>query len=183
MALGMTAFYEVLETEIRGVNGTVFSFAGLASHTVESIKSFEGCDLCCRRGPDCLKKSWDILAADHPAVSGSEVGFVQPELDTDETYKRFVVNKPDYCETVEMNYCDNPWFNEVLRSACTAWKTAPDDYDTIWGGKCRVGGGRHYAKEMDAATRDGRRRRLCPTTRRSSQVHVVFDPGGTTRWW
>ncbi len=41
-ALGLGAFYEILETEIRGKNGTEFSFAGLLSHTVESVKSFEG---------------------------------------------------------------------------------------------------------------------------------------------
>ena len=67
--------------------------ASLASHTVESIKSFEGCDLCWVEDPDCLKKSWDILL---PTIrrTGSEVWVsFNPELDTDETYKRFVVNK------------------------------------------------------------------------------------------
>jgi len=44
-SLGLGAFYEVLESEIRGLNGSSFSFAGLATNTVESIKSFEGCDV------------------------------------------------------------------------------------------------------------------------------------------
>ena len=44
-ALGLGAFYEVLEAEIRGLNGSTFSFTGLATNTVESIKSFEGCDI------------------------------------------------------------------------------------------------------------------------------------------
>src|ERR1700741_2660963 len=38
--LGLGHCYEVLQTEIRGKNGSVFVFAGLASHTIESIKSF-----------------------------------------------------------------------------------------------------------------------------------------------
>ena len=42
--LGLGGFYEVLETEIKGRNGTRFVFAGLAHHTVESIKSYEGLD-------------------------------------------------------------------------------------------------------------------------------------------
>lgn len=178
VALGMTAFYEVLETEIRGVNGTVFSFAGLASHTVESIKSFEGCDLCwVEEAQTVSKKSWDILL---PTIrrTGSEVWVsFNPELDTDETYKRFVVNKPDYCETVEMNYCDNPWFNEVLeQERLHCLKTAPDDYDTIWGGKCRAAVvGAIYAKEMDAATRDGRVAFVPHDPK--LKVHVVFDLG------
>ena len=44
-AVGLGAFYDPLETEIRGKNGTTFLFAGLAQHTVESIKSFEGADI------------------------------------------------------------------------------------------------------------------------------------------
>lgn len=40
--LGMDHFYEVLDTEIRGLNGTVFVFSGLSDQTAESIKSYEG---------------------------------------------------------------------------------------------------------------------------------------------
>lgn len=43
--LGLQGFYEVLDTEIRGANGTLIVFSGLQSHTVDSIKSFEGVDL------------------------------------------------------------------------------------------------------------------------------------------
>ena len=43
--LGLTAFYEVLDNEIRGLNGSLFLFSGLQSHTVDSIKSFEGVDI------------------------------------------------------------------------------------------------------------------------------------------
>src|SRR5574343_99827 len=61
-ALGLGGFYEVLETEIRGKNGTQFYFAGLASHTVESIKSFEGAQrVWVEEGQTVSKKSWDIL--------------------------------------------------------------------------------------------------------------------------
>jgi phage terminase large subunit len=41
-ALGLESFYEVLETMIRGRNGTEFLFAGLSTQTIESIKSYEG---------------------------------------------------------------------------------------------------------------------------------------------
>ncbi len=40
--LGLASFYEVLKTEIRGKNGTLFRFAGLSAQTRDSIKSFEG---------------------------------------------------------------------------------------------------------------------------------------------
>ena len=45
-ALNLGYFYTVTETAIKGLNGSEFYFAGLAQHTVESIKSFESCDRC-----------------------------------------------------------------------------------------------------------------------------------------
>ena len=45
-ALGLGTHFDVLENEIRGKNGSLFLFAGLSQHTVESIKSFEGVDIC-----------------------------------------------------------------------------------------------------------------------------------------
>lgn len=44
-ALGLGGFYDVLDTEIRGANGTLILFAGLQSHTVDSIKSYEAIDI------------------------------------------------------------------------------------------------------------------------------------------
>ena len=45
VALGLEAEFDVLETEIRGYNGSLILFSGLQSHTVDSIKSFEGVDI------------------------------------------------------------------------------------------------------------------------------------------
>lgn len=177
-ALGLGSFYEILETEIRGRNGSTFSFSGLASHTVESIKSFEGADICwVEEAQSVSKRSWDILT---PTIrkNGSEIWVsFNPELDTDETYKRFVVNKPDNCTTVEMNYSDNPWFNDVLeQERLTCLKFAPDDYDTIWRGRCRSAVvGAIYAKEMECAQREGRITHVPYDPK--LKVHVVFDLG------
>ena len=60
--MGMGDFYEVIENAIRGKNGTEFAFAGLASHTVESIKSFEGVDIVwIEEAQVVTKRSWDVL--------------------------------------------------------------------------------------------------------------------------
>src|SRR5689334_14060756 len=40
VTLGLDSFYEVLDTEIRGINGTSFIFAGLRQQDVGKIKSF-----------------------------------------------------------------------------------------------------------------------------------------------
>lgn len=176
--LNLSSFYTVLDTEIRGANGTTFSFSGLSQHTVDSIKSFEGADICwVEEGQSVSKKSWDVLT---PTIRrpGSEIWItMNPELDTDETYKRFIVNKPDHCVAVEVNWHDNPFFNEVLeqeRQHCMA--SSPDDYATIWEGKCRSAVvGAIYAKEIDTAQREGRVAHLPYDPK--LKVHTVWDLG------
>lgn len=177
-ALGLGGFYDVLDSEIRGRNGSLFTFAGLATHTVESIKSFEGLDRAwVEEAQTVSKRSWDILI---PTIRkpGSEIWVsFNPELDTDETYVRFVVNPPPDSVVVQVNYSDNPWFPKVLeqeRLHCKA--TNPEDYDTIWEGRCRTAViGAIYAKEIDSAIREGR---ICnvPYDPRL-KVHTIWDLG------
>jgi phage terminase large subunit len=91
-ALGLGPLYEVLESEIRSRSGSSFSFTGLATNTVESIKSFEGCDIVwVEEAQTVSKKSWDILI---PTIRkpNSEIWVsFNPNIDTDDTYTRFVV--------------------------------------------------------------------------------------------
>ena len=71
--LGLESFYEVLDNEIRGLNGSLFLFSGLQSHTVDSIKSFEGVDIVwVEEAHGVSKKSWDVLT---PTIrkAGSEI--------------------------------------------------------------------------------------------------------------
>ncbi|TEA78649.1 PBSX family phage terminase large subunit [Allopusillimonas ginsengisoli] len=176
--LGLTSFYEVLETEIRGINGTEFSFAGLSKQTVDSIKSFEGVDIVwVEEGQSVSKKSWDVLI---PTIrkAGSEIWIsLNPELETDETYQRFIANPPPNSCVVQVNYHDNPWFSEELeaeRIHCQL--TAPKDYDNIWLGKCKpaVSGAIYY--DEVAAAEEGQRITNVPYDP-MLKVHVVFDLG------
>lgn len=177
-ALGLGSFYDSLETEIRGANGTVIAFAGLASHTVESVKSYEGFDrVWIEEAQTVSKKSLDILT---PTIRkpGSEIWLTfNPELDTDEVWKRFIENTPPNCISQQVNYSDNPWFPQVLedeRLHCKA--TAPDDYETIWEGKCRAAvSGAIYASEVQQAILD-ERIRVIPYDPRL-KVHSVWDLG------
>ena len=177
-SMNLTGFYTVLETEIRGKNGTTFTFSGLAQHTVDSIKSFEGADICwVEEAQTVSKRSWDVLTPtirrDHSEIWVS----FNPELDSDETYKRFVVNKPPNCVAVEVNYNQNPWFNEVLeQERLHCLQSAPDDYPTIWEGKCRSAVvGAIYAKEIDTAQRE---QRICLLPYDPKlKVHTCWDLG------
>lgn len=157
--LGLGQFYEPLETEIRGKNGTLFLFSGLSQQTAESIKSFEGCDLCwCEEAQVISKRSWDILT---PTIrkDDSEIWLsLNPDLETDETYQRFVANPPTGAVVVQMNWRDNPWFPEVLeKERQDTLRRDPDNYANIWEGvPRRVSVGAIYRHEIERLYEDKR---------------------------
>ncbi len=99
-----------------GANGTEFTFAGIRQSSVGDIKSYEGCDICWVEEAQLVTKhSWEILI---PTIrkNGSEIWIsFNPELETDETYKRFVQAPPTDSTVVKINWRDNPWFPDVLK--------------------------------------------------------------------
>jgi phage terminase large subunit len=177
-AMGYGHFFEVLDNEIRGKNGSLFLFAGLASHTVDSIKSFEGVDrVWIEEGHGVSKKSWDTLI---PTIRkpGSEIWVtLNPDMDTDDTYQRFIAAPSDDTWLCEINWRDNPWFPDVLdQERLKAQRTDPESYEHIWEGKPRrVAEGAIYRHEIDALFTDGR---VMPVTYDPLlPVHTVWDLG------
>ncbi len=158
--MGLGSFFTITETAIRGLNGSEFVFAGLSNLTAESIKSYEGVDRCwVEEAHKVRQRSWDILI---PTIRkpGSEIWIsLNPELETDETYQRFVVSPPATAKTVEINWRDNPWFPAVLEEERQEFlrrvkdgKRRKDDYDNIWEGKCRASVyGAIFANELGIA--------------------------------
>lgn len=176
--LGMDHFYEVLDTEIRGLNGTVFVFSGLSDQTAESIKSYEGVTKAwCEEAQSISKKSWRMLIPTIRAEGSEILVTFNPELDTDETYQRFIVNTPPDAWLCELNWRDNPWFPEVLEQERLHCKeTEPDEYDNIWEGKCRPAvEGAIYAREIAEALSDQRIVRVPYDPR--LKVHTIWDLG------
>ena len=157
-ALGLGAFYEVLQTEIRGKNGSLFIFSGLSDQTAESLKSFEGVDVCwCEEAQAITKRSWEILI---PTIrkDASEIWVsFNPQLESDETYRRFVAEPQPNCVSIEMNHADNARFPQVLelerQHALTSMRT--EDYEHIWEGKCKpaVEGAIYFDQMSQAAPR------------------------------
>ncbi len=176
--LKLGQFYEVLNTEIRGKNGTEIIFAGLSSNTIESIKSYEGMDyVWVEEAQSVQKRSWKILI---PTIrkEGSEIWLTfNPELETDYTYEYFVTHAPPDCKIVTMNYNDNPWFSEVLNKERLHCKlTNPKGYDNIWLGKCKpaVSGAIYYDEVASAEINN----QICNIPYDSMlKVHIVFDLG------
>jgi len=176
--LDLGKFYEVTETQIRGANGTLINFAGLAQQSVESIKSFEGVDIVwVEEAQTVSKRSWSILI---PTIRkpGSEIWLTfNPDLDTDDTYTRFVENTPPNSEIVKINYDDNPWLSDEMEQERLHCKeTEPDDYPNIWEGMCKAAvDGAIFAKEITESQEKGR---ICNVPYDSLlKVHIVFDLG------
>ncbi len=176
--LGLHGFYEVLDSEIRGANGSLFLFSGLQSHTVDSIKSFEGVDIVwVEEAHGVSKKSWDVLI---PTIrkEGSEIWLtLNPDMDTDETYTRFIARRSPDTWVCEINWRDNPWFPSVLDQERKKAKALdPESYDHIWEGKPRrVAEGAIYRHEIDALYSE---ERVCPVPYDPGlPVHTVWDLG------
>jgi phage terminase large subunit len=177
-AMGFGKIYKVTEDAITAPNGTVFNFTGLAYHTVESIKSYEGVDVVwIEEGQTVTKRSWDILIPTIRA-KGSEIWVsFNPDLDTDETYQRFVVEPPESARVVKINWSDNPWFPEELElERLDCYRRRPQDYANIWEGECRSAvEGAIYANEIRDAVEHGRVTNVPYDP--GLKVHVVFDLG------
>lgn len=156
--LGLDAFYEVQQTRIIGRNGTEFLFAGLR-HNISSLKSFEGVDVCwVEEAQTVSSTSWDVLI---PTIrkDGSEMWITfNPSLDTDPTYRRFVVSPPVGAIVRKINWPDNPWLPQVLRDEMEDLKTRdPDAYLNVWEGHCKAQlEGAVYATELRSATEQNR---------------------------
>lgn len=157
-SMGLSDFYEIQNNAIRGRNGTEFTFAGLR-HNINSLKSVEGTDICwVEEAQTVSKASWQTLI---PTIRkpGSEIWIsFNPELDTDETYTRFVKNPPPDAVVRRINHSDNPWFPDVLRQEMETLRERDHDaYLTVWEGHTRqVLDGAIFASEIRAATRDKR---------------------------
>lgn len=185
-ALGLLGFYEITQASIRGQNGTEFAFAGLKNN-VANIKSYEGVDVCWVEEAQTVSRlSWNVLI---PTIRKEKseiwVSF-NPELETDETYQRFIAYPPADCISIKINWSDNPWFPETLRLEKDALKDRDiEAYNQVWEGLCRQSvDGAIFGKELQQAELDGRITRVPydPT----KPVHAIFDLGwadSTSIWF
>jgi phage terminase large subunit len=157
--LGVSNLFEVQEARILGTNGSDFAFAGIKQQSIANLKSFEGVDICwVEEAQVVTKRSWDVLI---PTIRkpGSEIWITfNPELDTDETYTRFVLDPPDNAWVQRINWNDNPWFNKEMDDERRLMERRdPIGYRTVWEGECRPAvEGAIYAQELDGLLRGGR---------------------------
>ena len=184
--MGLIGFYEITQNSIRGANGTEFAFVGLKNNP-HNIKSYEGCTIVWVEEAQAVSaRSWDILIPTIRAKDSEIWITMNPELESDATYQRFILHPAENCITQKVNWSDNPWFPEVLdHERRTLQSRDPEAYNTVWEGLCRqTVDGAVFAREMQTAELEERitKVRYDPT----KPVHAVFDLGwadSTSIWF
>lgn len=150
-------FFRWTNTGIESVTGSEFLFKGLRNNIME-IKSLEGVDYAwVEEAQKVRRQSWELLI---PTIrkEGAEIWLsLNPDLETDDTYQRFIANPPDDAVVVKVTYRDNPWFSDTLEAerAYAERTLDPEDYAHIWEGEPRrksaaqVFGGRWEVREFE----------------------------------
>jgi phage terminase large subunit len=169
--------YEVLQSEIRHPNGTLFIFEGLR-HNATKIKSIEGIDICWVEEAERVSEaSWAILV---PTIrkDGSEIWVTfNPDLETDPTYVRFVKSPPPDSWVVKVNGHNNPFFPEALRLERAYLRAVdPDAAAHVWGGDCR------QASEAQILRGKWKVEEFEPVTRASLPPELPEDLAATLVW-
>ncbi len=158
--LGLGYFFQVLDTEIKGMNGSLIIFKGMQSYNAENIKSLEGFDIAWIEEAQTL--SAQSLKMLRPTIrkDGSELWFSwNPRHDNDavdEFFRGGRIITNSVC--VEVNWQDNPWFPSVLA------QEKDDDYaadlemaEHVWGGGYEIiSEGAYYARLLHQADKEGR---------------------------
>lgn len=154
--VGLADFYRIEKAGLFGRNGSEFAFTGLRD--AHNLKSYEGFDIAwIEEAANVSKRSWDLLL---PTIrkKGSEIWIsFNPELETDETYVRWVLHPPPGAVVVKTSFRDNNWLTEELQRKIEHMRAVdPDGYENIYEGVCKqVLDGAIYADEMRTLARNG----------------------------
>lgn len=200
------------KTIISKRTGSEFIFKGLR-YNIDSIKSLARIDIAwVEEAANVSKTSWDKLEPTirgkhetDPSGMGGPFGkgpeiivTFNPELDTDETYKRFVLRReelyPDYviddktkeqiryCICTKTSYKDNKWLPRDLRLKMQISKAAAEksgnwsDYLHVWEGNTKqVIDGAIYAEEIKKVLLEGRRKHVPYNS--NKPVYTYWDIG------
>ena len=113
---GLGDFYESTDTEIRGINGSLFIFNGLRTNP-DAVKSTEGLDIAAVfEANKVSQRSWDMLIPTVRKPDSEIWAEWNPEFATDPVDEMFrgEDGAPPGSIVRRVNYVDNPFFPAVL---------------------------------------------------------------------
>ncbi len=204
--MGLDEEFNILDKTITSKRtGSEFLFKGIR-YNINSIKSLARIDIAwIEEAVNVSKSSWEKLGPTirgrheddpngmgGPFKKGPEIWLsFNPELDTDETYKRFVLQRdkyaPDFIEengrkeryafVLKLNWSDNKWFPLDLRRDMELLKhTDETEWLNVWEGHTKQTlDGAIYAEEIKKVLLDGRRGKVSYDS--SRPVHTFWDLG------
>lgn len=150
--------YHVLDTEIRGENGTCFSFVGLRKNignikSMHNIKRFWG-----EEAQVFSQYSLDVLFPTIRAEDSELLFSFNPELEEDPAYQYLVVNPPPHTIIRHINYDQNPYFPDILKAEMEDMKRKDyQKYLNIWEGQCKQTiEGAIFTTQLQRAAEEGR---------------------------
>lgn len=151
-------FYRILESEIRGRNGTRFIFKGLR-HNIANIKSIPNIKKCWVEEAETVSDhSWKVLMPTIRGESSEIIVTFNPDIADSPTYQRMVVNAPSYALVKKVTWRDNPYFPTVLEQERTHMQeNDPESYDNVWEGNPKAAvEGAVFAKQIAQTEEQGR---------------------------
>ena len=158
--LELGAFFDTLESEIRGRNGSLIIFKGMQAYNAENIKSLEDYDIAWVEEAQSLSAVSLRLLRPTIRKPGSEIWFSwNPRHETDAVDMFFRGGKArDDAIIVPVNWNDNPWFPEVLRKEKDSdYASDPEMAEHVWGGGYEVvSEATYYARLIAEADKQGR---------------------------
>lgn len=198
--LGLEDEFDIQKTTIISKRtGSEFIFFGL-KYNIDTIKSMAAIDIAwIEEANNVSKSSWDKLTPTirgrhkddpngniGPFNNGPEIWIsFNPELDTDETYKRFVLNPPakldshgnQYAIIKKINHSQNKWFPDDLREEMEQLKAKDENrWLEVWEGHTKqVLDGAIYESEIKQLLKDGRLGKVPYDP--DKPVHTFWDLG------
>jgi len=135
-------FYQSLNYEIRGANGTKFIFHGLQDYNADTIQSLEDVDdAWVAEAQTISRRSINIF---RPTIrkNGSIIWWdFNPRYETDPIYVDYILNNDPNAYVLWLNWKDNPWFTEsLIMERDSDYRRNEEEADHIWEGKLRYMG-------------------------------------------
>ena len=157
--LGLRHLFEIEVASIRCPStGAEFVFKGLHRNP-EALKSLERATrLWIEEAQSVSEESWRAIIPTFRVEKSEIILTWNPGLESDPTFKRFIVDPPPGLLDLEMNFYDNPWLSKnQIPMRLKMQRDDPDEYQHVWLGKPRRQlEGAIYANEMRLAESQGR---------------------------
>jgi phage terminase large subunit len=171
--------FEVLHDRIKTPGDGLIIFQGMQDHTAESIKSLEGFRIAYIEEAQTLSTRSLTLLRPTIRTTNSEIwANWNPRRKKDAIDEFLRQQKLERAIVVKANWCDNPWFPDVLNQERKLdLEIYPERYGHIWEGEyAKAFEGAYFAQGLQLARRQGRISHVAADP--VLPVRAYFDIGG-----